>query len=308
MENEKPDLEEKFEPVSDLGFSLEFNLQSNALNDLTDEEANAQIAEGLKSKFETFNPFEEPETTITVEINELEVCKNSKTGEIDGTGELCETSSRRKRRSKVGKFFKDNIIDPVVEKGENFYKKTKEPVVTVLMEFQSLGEEAYQWSEKRAKKFAKSIKDTAKKVAEKVKDVGRNVINNILQNFCEKNDLLAPLLSQLIYKEPKDGLVKISVTQTPNKKTFQLHNWMFYLDEHMKEIPLTMLAIPGTHDSATHVMDTKHMSYDSPIFTDKSILKHAAGNFNGLIAAWGKCVKHNIKEQLQIGIRYFDFR
>ena len=51
------------------------------------------------------------------------------------------------------------------------------------------------------------------------------------------------------------------------------------------------------------------MSYDSPLHVENKLYRHIAKEaLPGVIAAWGKCVKHNIRQQLEIGIRYFDFR
>ena len=86
------------------------------------------------------------------------------------------------------------------------------------------------------------------------------------------------------------------------------------LPQHMRELPLTMLSIPGTHDSASHTMRT-----DMPISPDNALYDALGGavrryiNKNTvrekqIISAWGKCVKHDIRQQLEIGIRYFDFR
>ena len=67
----------------------------------------------------------------------------------------------------------------------------------------------------------------------------------------------------------------------------------------MKKVPFTMIAIPGTHDSATHKMRIDQpMSYDSFAYdlTKNSVLKVLSIGANPLLAGWGRCVKHNIEE------------
>ena len=75
------------------------------------------------------------------------------------------------------------------------------------------------------------------------------------------------------------------------------------LSVKMRKVPFTMLAIPGTHNSATHTMQSDQpMSYDSPLYADLSSMTPET------LASWGRRVKHDINQQLEMGIRYFDFR
>ena len=105
---------------------------------------------------------------------------------------------------------------------------------------------------------------------------------------------------------------------TQDNNSFKLHKWMDSLPKHMRELPLTMLSIPGTHDSASHTMRIDMpISPDNPLYSafgglvrrwiNKNTLTSKAKE-KKLISAWGKCMKHDIRQQLEIGIRYFDFR
>ena len=70
-----------------------------------------------------------------------------------------------------------------------------------------------------------------------------------------------------------------------------------------------MLAIPGTHNSATHTMHRdQSLSYDSPLYADNEANPYLSFMTPETLESWGKCVKHDINQQLEIGIRYFDFR
>ena len=140
MENEKPNIHEELEQVSEISFSLEYDLQQGALDEITIDEAKTQIAEFMKREYEELNPFEEAETIVTVEINEVEVCTNTRTNEIDETGELCKKNTRRRRN-----IFK-KPFEWMVDEAEDFYEKRKKNVVTLLMKFKSYGKSAVQWS------------------------------------------------------------------------------------------------------------------------------------------------------------------
>ena len=70
-----------------------------------------------------------------------------------------------------------------------------------------------------------------------------------------------------------------------------------------------MLAIPGTHNSATHTMQKDQMeSYDSPAYEGGAVRPYLSFMTPEALASWGRCVKHDINQQLEMGIRYFDFR
>jgi len=90
------------------------------------------------------------------------------------------------------------------------------------------------------------------------------------------------------------------------------------LPEKVRDLPLSMIAIPGTHDSATYKLQT-HMVIapdfsefkrlnKQPYTTMASAAISAFAPLKDVISAWGKCVKQNTYEQLMLGIRYFDFR
>jgi len=99
---------------------------------------------------------------------------------------------------------------------------------------------------------------------------------------------------------------------------FQLRSWMGSLPDKVRELPLSMIAIPGTHDSATYHLDTTDVF--SPDFVvnqklppyakvfDLNKMVSALGPLKLLVHDWGKCLKQNTYQQLMLGIRYFDFR
>ena len=54
-------------------------------------------------------------------------------------------------------------------------------------------------------------------------------------------------------------------------------NWMFQLPEHVKSRPITTLAIPGSHDSATYELDLEApWGADTPMYEHGDILPDGA--------------------------------
>jgi hypothetical protein len=91
-----------------------------------------------------------------------------------------------------------------------------------------------------------------------------------------------------------------------------LESWMTLLPVQGKSLPLTLLHIPGSHDSG---------SYDLKLWSKirwDTIRnpKHASGTWHRLIPIvtrplvkrWGQTQKYSIHSQLEHGIRYFDIR
>ena len=291
MEDEKPNLNETFEQVSEINFGTEFYLEDNALEGMTAEEAELEIAEQLKKKYEKFNPFEEAETELTVEIKEI--CENSNTLEIDETGKACEVSSSRKRRGlfktfkKIGGWFKK-----AVAKCATTYKSTKQLFA--------------QMSNLKLLKLGKSIAEVAKNIQKEVQNFKNGGVRHYINTLtCSGgvSEHVGNILWRMTYKE---NSASVSAKKAPSNEKFHLHNWMSSLSQKMRKVPLTMLAIPGTHNSATHQMRNESLqAYDSPWYSPVPMNSSA---LNNELAAWGRCVKHNITEQLTMGIRYYDFR
>ncbi|XP_056316129.1 PI-PLC X domain-containing protein 1 [Danio aesculapii] len=85
-------------------------------------------------------------------------------------------------------------------------------------------------------------------------------------------------------------------------------NWMSLLPEKLWDIPLTNLAIPGSHDAMSYCLDI-----NSPLLRSESdTFRLLDGVFycftRPFIYRWATTQVINIVEQLQAGIRYFDLR
>ncbi|XP_072540488.1 PI-PLC X domain-containing protein 1 isoform X2 [Salminus brasiliensis] len=85
-------------------------------------------------------------------------------------------------------------------------------------------------------------------------------------------------------------------------------DWMSTLPEELWHIPLTSLAIPGSHDAMSYCLDIT-----SPLVRSESdALRLLDGVFycftRPVIYKWATTQVKDIVEQLQAGIRYFDLR
>ncbi|CAL1543088.1 unnamed protein product [Lymnaea stagnalis] len=88
-------------------------------------------------------------------------------------------------------------------------------------------------------------------------------------------------------------------------------DWMSMSPNSWHKIPLTELAIPGTHDSGTFHLDRKgSISPDtnSPALKFVCSIPCIGAIVKVVIQRWSKCQSLDIYQQLQAGIRYFDLR
>lgn len=85
-------------------------------------------------------------------------------------------------------------------------------------------------------------------------------------------------------------------------------NWMEQLPSEMRDEPLMNIAIPGSHDSFTH-----SMSSNTPIDPGSpkvvAILAAMFGPITrSIVKRWSVTQNLSFRDQLQLGIRYFDLR
>ena len=94
--------------------------------------------------------------------------------------------------------------------------------------------------------------------------------------------------------------------------SFKLERWMATMPNHMKELPVTLLAIPGTHGSHTYTMrKDMNSSQESQVYGNVgSRVIDVFGGVKSVVEAWGRGLKpgHKTYDQLRLGLRYFDFR
>ncbi|CAL8255597.1 unnamed protein product [Merluccius merluccius] len=85
-------------------------------------------------------------------------------------------------------------------------------------------------------------------------------------------------------------------------------DWMSRLPEPLWDVPLSSLAIPGSHDAMSYSLDL-----DSPLVPSQPPLNRLLDGLCGcitrpMILRWGTTQHKNIVDQLSMGIRYFDLR
>nr|XP_001923476.1 PI-PLC X domain-containing protein 1-like [Danio rerio] len=85
-----------------------------------------------------------------------------------------------------------------------------------------------------------------------------------------------------------------------------LADWMSKLNETFTTVPLSHIAIPGSHDAMAYSLDM-----DSPVLEPDS-LKPMDNMFSAflrpIVKKWGTAQDKTISEQLDAGTRYFDLR
>ena len=305
-DDEAPDDDEEFEQAEQIGFDSEFELDDGSTDNQTNEEAAAEIQTELFEIYDKLNPFEGGETTVEVIIVDEEVCETPEDdpslNEADITDdEACEadeTESTRKRRF----LFK--------KKG----KKKKKKKAKVKTWFKSKWNSTTSWSKKKMSNLKNKVSEKTKssKALKALGSFGNKVWDSTKKTAVTVGQSLSN--SYLVTKNKiKKGLTFLGIIKKPEiNYNFKLENWMGTMPSHMKELPVTLLAIPGTHDSHTHVMQkTMTSSQDSPAYGKVgSRVTDAFGGIKHVVAAWGRCLKpqHNVYEQLRLGLRYFDFR
>ena len=221
---------------------MEFYLEDGVMDGLSTGDER-QIAEHMKNSFDQFNPFENPETVTTVEFQKATVCENEKTHELDETDEACypkESSSRRKRRE------------------SEQWRKVEKSTVVVVTYFEGTNEEFVQWSSRQTQQLETNLLQAT---ANSLTPEAQPCLGELERSFVTR------VLSKMTIREPFPRA--ISPLFEASGSSFELHNWMAYLSPKMRKVPFTMLAIPGSHNSATHTMrEDQLMSYDSPLYTN----------------------------------------
>ncbi|XP_076357587.1 PI-PLC X domain-containing protein 2-like [Tachypleus tridentatus] len=88
-----------------------------------------------------------------------------------------------------------------------------------------------------------------------------------------------------------------------------LKQWMQDLPEKIHNLPLNCIAIPGSHESGTYSVSAMDDYAPDGLFLSKSRAVQLLGSTaKKVICGWMKTQDLTCKEQLEIGIRYFDFK
>ncbi|KAK7889094.1 hypothetical protein WMY93_024654 [Mugilogobius chulae] len=87
-----------------------------------------------------------------------------------------------------------------------------------------------------------------------------------------------------------------------------MENWMSALPEELWDVPLTDLAIPGSHDAMSYCLDIR-----SPLVRSEPDCFRLLDAFcccftRSVIFKWATTQDKSIEDQLSLGVRYFDLR
>lgn len=85
-------------------------------------------------------------------------------------------------------------------------------------------------------------------------------------------------------------------------------DWMSELPEGLWDVPLTELAIPGSHDAMSYCLDINSPLVQSEGYAFRTLDRLCCCFTRRFIYQWATTQDRKIYEQLSMGIRYFDFR
>ena len=248
-------------------------LDDGSTDNQTDEEAAAEIQDELFAIYDEMNPFEDGETIVEVTIVEVEVCEA-----IDDDLSLSEEDVSDEDACEA------DVTTSTRKKrnaGQKVFKrkgqKKRKKKANVSTSYKSRHKAAASWSYNKAERLKNKVSQRTK--SKKAKK---------------------PYLSY-----------HASLKRSENT-SYKLERWMATMPNHMKELPVTLLAIPGTHDSHTYTMrKDMNSSQESPVYENVgSRVIDVFGGVKSVVDAWGRGLKpgHKTYEQLRLGLRYFDFR
>ena len=322
--------------VSEVKLEMEMTLDAGSTEGKSKEDVENEIAETFKPILEKANPFyEDPGTSLLeVGLQFIDVCTSvDDIGNEEAVGEDCdpEAGKRRKRRNFAGVFVGQGSMD--------FFKYVTKPIVKIAI--------TYKGSGGPIPVSPKSQKSLAERIEQTIKDLGNHAKHLSDEQLCGYSGTSLNTGVSYISKaiSSSANLMKMKGVQTvkaPLARKFYLFNWMDALPDKIKKLPLTMLAIPGTHQSATSALQRElvskrtypwHGEETIPVFFEQTRREYTSyqevqefyaadehlGQYNDwdprdptnefkYLEAWSTCQRSSISDQLTMGIRYFDFR
>lgn len=86
----------------------------------------------------------------------------------------------------------------------------------------------------------------------------------------------------------------------------QFNRWMGDLPQWITRVPLTCLALPGSHNAGTCDLDPALGTAVDQVTSVRRLGNSCCGQ--GVVRRWSRTQNLTITEQLEAGVRYFDFR
>ena len=241
-EDEKPDENEEFEQYSEISFELELTLDYGSTDGKSLSDVASQISEDLKSVYQNVNPFDQAVTTVDVSIEEVERCMSTEDLGLQPEdlfdSEDCDPEADKRRKRKSAGLFKrvtmNNLAANILFTGE---VGDSVPIST-----QGMVTLTYNIPE-AIKKFGQ---------IENLSD------SQLCDYVAEYTGASRSYLSKAISNSAVFMKLKPIKTKKPEGNTkFYLHKWMGSLRDNVKDLPLSMLAIPGSHNSASYDLEWK---------------------------------------------------
>ena len=300
------------------------------------------IENDLAAVYGTMNPFDDAKTEVVVTIQQI--CK--KEGEESfsvAEGVSCEelASKRRKRRNFINTVTSKDTYTDLYDKGKDlgeqgldksveYLKWTKDTTVYASVSFYStMKNQVIPWTLENAEKFYRQAEEIAVKMIHTVVKFANDVISFIIGNICKAGKIgrivgegLNNLRNNANAQLAKVGVTAVKPDMLDHHRdfVFGLRNWMSQMPDKVKNLPLTQIAIPGSHRSSTYgLLPWTPFPFAPDSFIFKKLEDHkmmhalasAAGHqagFMGFAMLWAQTIGINTFKQLELGLRYFDLR
>ena len=332
-EDEKPNENEEFEQYSEISFELELTLDYGSTDGKSLSDVASQISEDLKSVYQNINPFDQAVTTVDVSIEEVERCMSTEDLGLQSEdvfdSEDCDPEAGKRRKRKSAGIFKSVTMHKL----------------NAAIKFMGETGDSVPLSSNGLITLSYNVPDALSKLGSHAEHLSDKQLCDYAATY---TGATRSYLSKAISNSLEFMKIKPIETKKPvGNNNFYLHSWMGSLKDNVKDLPLSMLAIPGSHNSASYKLERKFTwqpTWDPwDLYNDVFYYetKHKGGldhkyfdevkKFYGLnyhlgkpsytgfspfnpanefkyFEAWNTCVRSNTEEQLMLGIRYFDYK
>ena len=323
--------------------AMEMKLDYGSTDGKLLEDVASELTNTLKPAFEKNNPFSPGTTTLDVDIQFIDVCASvDDIGNTGTVGEACdpETGSRRKRSIRTTSFEKQPP-----------YQMVQLPVANIEAGFLALDAESTLTSPKAQESLSERIGLSIKELGSQAEPLSDEHLcdNGVKITIPKSLDNRAGYIKQA--SSSSENFLEVKGIQTKKASSapkFKLSEWMNSLPENIKYLPLTMIALPGSHQSGTSTLQRRivagvqnvtelrnnrgiyHLQYflnqtfnewhdylEVRRFYGKDLhlgqynrnwIEGHPDNDHKYLEAWSTCQRSSIDDQLNMGVRYFDFR
>ena len=322
--------------------AMEMKLDYGSTDGKSPDDVASELSNLLKPAFEKNNPFTQGTTTLDVDIQFIDVCASvDDIGNKDAVGETCdpETGSRRKRS--VQEFEKQPP-----------FKLIQLAVANIEAGFQALEGESTLTSPKAQESLSERIGLSIKELGSQAEPLSDEHLcdNGVKITIPKSLDNRAGYIKQA--SSSSENFLEVKGIQTKKASSapkFKLSEWMNSLPENIKYFPLTMIALPGSHQSGTSTLQRRIVSGEQNVSElrknrgrymfsasflnqtfnewgdylevrrfygkdmhlgqyNKNWKEGHPDNDHKYLEAWSTCQRSSITDQLNMGVRYFDFR